>query len=344
MKKDVSFDIAKGIGIFLVVLGHIEYISLPLRYFLTAFHMPLFFVISGMLMKLAGEEKKNPSEFIRGKLRRMGRPYLVYSVVYLIFGALPGIISGNYDKWNTIQNAWYSLCFYGNSVLWFLPAMFFGMLLLFALRKKCGHIFTIAFALAMAVIAYFLNDYLNILRVRFAADFIFSELYFLFVMLLRNFYALFFLTAGYYGLRLYELRINRWVKLIIAVVLLIAVYVISQANGPVDMHFCVVGNPLMYVSAAIMGSFAIIFLSAFLSGFSDNALVRGICFYGVNSLTIMATHIDTYVMYVCVVAAMIFRNHVYMLSEGMFCVMIFGLVFIAETIIIKIFNAAGLKI
>lgn len=41
-------DIAKGLGIFLVVLGH-TYRKNPVQNWIYSFHMPLFFILSGWL-------------------------------------------------------------------------------------------------------------------------------------------------------------------------------------------------------------------------------------------------------------------------------------------------------
>lgn len=49
-KRDLSFDIAKGIGMLAVILGHM---SLPARLsgFIFSFHMPLFFLINGFFLR-----------------------------------------------------------------------------------------------------------------------------------------------------------------------------------------------------------------------------------------------------------------------------------------------------
>ncbi len=49
-KREYWLDIAKSIGIFLVVLGHTS-INENLKIFIYSFHMPLFFLISGFLFK-----------------------------------------------------------------------------------------------------------------------------------------------------------------------------------------------------------------------------------------------------------------------------------------------------
>src|SRR5512144_3032083 len=54
MKKRLEYiDIAKGIGILLVVMGHNDFsLVSPFFYkFIYAFHMPLFFFLSGMFFK-----------------------------------------------------------------------------------------------------------------------------------------------------------------------------------------------------------------------------------------------------------------------------------------------------
>lgn len=46
----VSFDILKGVGILLVILGHIE-IPYMLKIVIYSFHMPLFFFVSGCFFR-----------------------------------------------------------------------------------------------------------------------------------------------------------------------------------------------------------------------------------------------------------------------------------------------------
>lgn len=48
MKRDNVIDVAKGIGIVLVVFAHINFTE-PIQFFIYSFHMPLFFIISGVL-------------------------------------------------------------------------------------------------------------------------------------------------------------------------------------------------------------------------------------------------------------------------------------------------------
>ena len=88
-KNIVWIDIAKFIGIFLVVFGHAlqtfeltetSYFFKHLWQFIYLFHMPLFFVIAGYLYK-----PKSKSDNYKKILWGLLIPYLIYQFVYLPF-------------------------------------------------------------------------------------------------------------------------------------------------------------------------------------------------------------------------------------------------------------------
>ena len=70
-------DIAKGIGILLVVWAHILLVGWTHR-FIYAFHMPLFFFISGYLFK--SDKYNSFKDFFKKRFKRLIIPYLIYSV------------------------------------------------------------------------------------------------------------------------------------------------------------------------------------------------------------------------------------------------------------------------
>lgn len=344
-KRRSYFDIAKGIGIILVVMGHLEYISIPTRYFIVSFHMPMFFVISGMLMYQTGEENKDWKSFLKGKLKRMGLPYLSYSILFLIVEVLYTNLTHTWDKWVFIQDIWYALSLYGISVLWFLPAMFFGMLLFFIIRKKLTHRASVIVIAVLTVTMYFVNQYLEYLKNLWIYEFLLSELYYFLAMIVRSFFAMFYLAAGYYGLFIYKRYIReRFSRAIavasipLAILLLASVAYLSQVNGAVDIHFMIFGNPAIYIYNSFAGSTAVILLSRMLENISQSVPCRILRYYGVNSLTVMATHINMYVLYVCIIVSMHFIKYVTRAKEYIFCTMILLFVFAAEFIIIEIVN------
>lgn len=81
MKKQVIVDVAKSIGIVLVVLGH----ALPEGYIhqlIYSFHMPLFFFLSGYFFSSTYFKEK--VLFLKKRLKRLYLPFLLFSACFLL--------------------------------------------------------------------------------------------------------------------------------------------------------------------------------------------------------------------------------------------------------------------
>ena len=122
-------DIAKAIGIYLVILGHVVDSGTPIKTFLYSFHMPLFFVLTGMTYKWPLD---NSWATIKERLTRYAGvllvPYVIFALFYskLTFHNLAYI---SYASWHTLKMAG-SL-----SSLWFLMALFMSHVYLLFLIK-----------------------------------------------------------------------------------------------------------------------------------------------------------------------------------------------------------------
>lgn len=79
--RDEIWDIMKGIGIFLMVLGHSGCPSF-LRAFVYAFHMPLFFMISGLLIKQVYFDNK--IIFFKKRVKSLYLPCVKWSVIFIL--------------------------------------------------------------------------------------------------------------------------------------------------------------------------------------------------------------------------------------------------------------------
>lgn len=127
-KRDASFDIAKGIAIYLVVLGHLFAIGeidmmSPVYNAINYTHMPVFFFISGWFFARyfrthdGGEGKR-----FRQKAARLLVPFLLWSLVAWAFNVALHVKAGDPLMagilWETID-----IFFHARS-LWFLLIMF----------------------------------------------------------------------------------------------------------------------------------------------------------------------------------------------------------------------------
>ena len=126
MKERIDWpDIAKGLGIFLVVLGHN---SIPSGFFgwIYSFHMPLFFYLSGFLF--SNDKYNSTWELVLKKAQTLLLPYLSFFILIYVYWLF------------VIQKVWLNQTgsfqpildfFYGSThlktiftPLWFLPTLF----------------------------------------------------------------------------------------------------------------------------------------------------------------------------------------------------------------------------
>lgn len=75
--RNSEIDIAKGILIYFVVLGHILPDSELIHKYIYWFHMPAFFIISGLFIKNQFELKSE----VKKKIRRLLIPYFLFSLI-----------------------------------------------------------------------------------------------------------------------------------------------------------------------------------------------------------------------------------------------------------------------
>ena len=134
MSKRIEYlDIAKGIGILLVVLGHndFEVISLFVQRLIYSFHMPLFFFLSGYFLNTAVPF----FDFIKKRFNTLMKPF--FFTIFLIY-----FTSVSFEKmgFNTaitrIVKSLYGSGHYLDWVqLWFLPHLFAVSLYAFLFLK-----------------------------------------------------------------------------------------------------------------------------------------------------------------------------------------------------------------
>lgn len=72
-------DISKGIGMVLVITGHLC-VSASLRNFIYSFHMPLFFILSGIVYNIARTRTRKAIQ-----IKKILTEYIEWSGIYLVF-------------------------------------------------------------------------------------------------------------------------------------------------------------------------------------------------------------------------------------------------------------------
>jgi len=279
------FDIAKGIAIILVVLGHLINPKNPISIWLYSFHIPLFFIIAGALIKYKREIENKIKVIIPKKMWSLFIPYISFSILYIIYETFNLVIMNIGTLTNLKSDIYVTMCLRGIGTLWFLPALFFGEILFLIIMKRISKAYIklgiIGLLFALSVLIGNFLGYQNENHI------ISNYLYIPILTIFRSFISLFFIAIGYY---IYSFILSKNIKgyynLLIGVFLLIANVIISQYNAPVDLNFIIIGNVSIYIICGIIGSLSIIFICKALK---HNKLLT---FYGINSLVIFATHFE----------------------------------------------------
>ena len=140
-KRRISWpDYAKGIGIFLVVLGHLirslvanQIIQHPfwleLDRWIYSFHMPLFFFLSGLF--IINATKLKTGSFIASRIRSIAYPYFIWSIIQTG-------IHVSVSRWTTSHmeaSSLLNLLTHPTMQFWFLYALFLVHISYYLLSK-----------------------------------------------------------------------------------------------------------------------------------------------------------------------------------------------------------------
>lgn len=328
-KRLTYLDMAKGIGIFLVILGHIEYIREDTLKWISSFHMPLFFVIGGILAYEKREEGRPLFSALAARARGTLVPYAAFTIMLLTMNTLehflePGALSGAQLARQYVDAA----TGYGIHILWFLPAYFTAGAIFLLLERGLRHVSRNLAVLLLAVGAYgvtviFRLDQYAVTDLSLAG---FAGMDLL-ITLLRGILAMPFLLIGWYLGAFYG-RLPRKAFPVLALLLI--------PGGILALHLSVFDLHYLYVEPWH-------YLAAFLSCAGLTALMRALpairplAWLGRNSLVIMCTHATFFVVYY-VSLGMFFIDNRIPLPQPVFNLGVAVLVCAAEIPVVLMFN------
>lgn len=272
-ERDKSIDIAKGIGIFLMVMGHTTSNKIALQW-IYSFHIPLFFFLSGIFHS----QGKNYKEFFGKKVKTLLVPYFFFSIILFLFFLIVsknigfsagenlsvkenfiGIFLGN-EKKGISDISW-------GGQLWFLPALFLIENIYYFFYK-----FKVKTRIMLAICCLILNTILiKFININIPWSW-------LTVLVAINFYTC--------GQLLKEQILNKdKLKNIYLIIFFILNLVTGYSNSKIDMYSNAYGNIFLFLISSCSG---IIFLIFFIKNFIKKSKIFE--YIGKNSLVVLAFH------------------------------------------------------
>ncbi|MDD6572470.1 MAG: acyltransferase [Thermoflexaceae bacterium] len=286
-------DIARGLGIMLVIMGHIEYAYVP---FCGSVHIPLFFILSGYLYDMERPCTASYGETVRKRVKRLLIPYFVYNLIlyakYLLKLVLTHEFTMELGLKGLLGFVYSSSLFYknvpaennlegfvfGNGPLWFLTAMavasvFFYIIIYYVLKHRFDVRKIAVSSLILCVVSWMLCRFLPV------------YLPWSFEMaLLGCVFMLIGLCMRRYNI-VKILQKHVWIPLVCLVVFAL----LHHFNGPANMAVQDYGKSmLVYLMLGTLGSVMVIFISLILE--KVTVIRCAVSYVGQNTLIILAFH------------------------------------------------------
>lgn len=231
MKERLQWiDIGKGIGICLMYYGHIGCPDIILR-MIYAFHMPLFFFLSGYVLSINMPFAK----FIKKKIKGLIRPFLIFGVLVILVNFIISLLINN--DYDLLYNLYYLFAQQMGTParLWFIPCLFISSLIsYFILNSRHDVIWFLCFN-----VAAWLNVYYFSINIPWYID----------VAIICSF----FMILGY---RLKEQKYNLFLdtlQLWCISILFIILTIINSYCGVVDIARNLYANPILFYTNAVLG-------------------------------------------------------------------------------------------
>ena len=299
-KRITFIDMARGLAILLVVMGHRGFITERTNIFISSFHLPLFFIASGMLFELKSERLVETSTFFKRKIKSLFIPYFFFSVCSMLLDL--------YFKPTGAENAISDLKLHlvetftlqGYSVLWFLPVVFIAESILYFLYRKFDIKILIPLLVASSIGMYYVYAVSVLMMPAIVIN--------LFRILVKAVIAATFMCAGMVLTKIMGLKNDSHdcsfnvAGLVVGIVMITVNILASGYISLKDLNNLNVGYISLYFLLGICGSVGVFFICKSIVN------IAPLTYFGRNSLVVFCTHANCYVLYFGTVLYLAFSN------------------------------------
>lgn len=266
MKRIEEIDIAKGIAIIMVVLGHSYTTCNGLTQLIGSFHMPFFFIVSGLLYRMQYDKNGSITFIYRKKARTLLLPWIIWGGTYQLFIGCLKIIGGQ-SIVEQIKTYVVELVELGFGSVWFLPALYMASAILLGTvgNKKIS----IMIVVACLIIGLYMPEYTGIANT-----------------LLRVAVACGFMGIGFFCAHIF-MGETGFLENIIST--LIFVFFVSY-NGVVAMYSRTFVHPTSFLITGVLGTYILLNFCKYLKNYEGHPLIEYLKMYGKKSIIILCTH------------------------------------------------------
>ena len=281
MTRDNSIDVAKSIGIILVVAAHAGF---GITTYSSLFYMQLFIFLSGYVFK----EKYTLKELLKKKIKSLYIPFLIYEFIFLAFHNILYCMQINEEKFNLlnyVSSSIHILLFDNIEILlspiWFLTVIFlitiaFKVILIVKEKLNLWEYSPIIICILLLPIGiFFTKNNINI-----------DWSYNLKEMFNITLTSLIFFAIGFYIKKIGKIKFS---NIIIFTVSVIAIFASVQFGYKVDTRINFYSNSYLLVPIAFAGIYITMCISKILEKIPK--INQIFSYIGKNTIPILALHI-----------------------------------------------------
>lgn len=283
-KRTGWIDLCKAMAIYCMVLGHTG-TSEKMMTVIHAFHMPVFFILSGYCFN----EIKNSDlwQLTRKRFKTLIIPYFVFGTGLFLFWDVVLYVMHRQPEMRSLSNLLTSILWNNTDasafsvIQWFLPCLFMAEILFASLVKITGgRIFVVFGGITFLSVIGYMIPYVTDQRLPWALDC---------ALMASAFYGLGWIMKKIQILdRLRILKGHKAVSLIAVIVITAAAVLLVFRNGAVNMRTVTYGNYFLYIFNAVVCSSILIVLSMLLDWIANgNTICKFLEWIGRNTLIVL---------------------------------------------------------
>lgn len=272
-KRYDYLDNAKSFAMIMIILGHCNLLLTHenLYSWVSSWHVPIYFIISGILLALKEDRCGNLEYDIMRKLKVYMLPYVVFSIINMIVVGSLKSISSVQGGMAFFKEALVSImALNGRAACWFLPCLFIAEIVFLFEYKN------------LSKVIHLVNCFIAVLAV-LCPESIYED-YIILRVLIRSFIGLFCFSIGY-GLT--KMNLKKYLNTF-SILLLIVIYgILFTLNGRTAIYNLEFGEyEVLYLIEIVLASLIII-------GICKKVVNRNVPFltwFGKNTIVTLATH------------------------------------------------------
>jgi len=273
--REGAFDIARGIGILLMVMGHTGF-GMEFDKIIHTFHMPLFFFFSGYFFRPT--KHNNFLSYLFHQINVLLIPYIIFAFFYLglhylytgefsIKYFILSLVTPNQNRINVAGALWFLMSLFSAKIIYYI--------LLKSIRSFCVQSLVI---IAISIVSMSLRQNYHV-KLCLCLD-----------------SAMSMLVIVHLGHILYKYRLNSFIKKLIGMpywgiaLLTIVFFVSGFENGTVNIRCNWYNNFILYAISCICGILLTVILSQKLNKIGNSILSKikiALAFFGRESLVFL---------------------------------------------------------